>query len=110
MAHRSFLNKTVHAGEAYGPESIFEAITDLHAERIGHGCNLFRWDLIGTGEGRGGRKVGGRRGDRRGGGGRKKMSGEDDDNYMSDDQKRAYVENLTMHLGVSIGSSVKYPP
>ena len=27
-AHRHFLQKTVHAGEAYGPESIFEAITE----------------------------------------------------------------------------------
>lgn len=40
-AHRYFLHKTVHAGEAYGPESIFEAITDLHTDRIGHGYYLF---------------------------------------------------------------------
>jgi len=33
-AHKHFLKKTVHAGEAYGPESIFQAITDLHADRI----------------------------------------------------------------------------
>ncbi len=39
-AHKKFLKKTVHAGEAYGPESIFQAITDLHAERIGHGTYL----------------------------------------------------------------------
>jgi adenosine deaminase len=39
--HKHFLKKTVHAGEAYGPESIFQAITDLHADRIGHGFNLF---------------------------------------------------------------------
>ena len=39
-AHRNFLKKTVHAGEAYGPESIFQAITDLHADRIGHGTYL----------------------------------------------------------------------
>jgi len=32
--HRNFLKKTVHAGEAYGPESIFQAITELHADRI----------------------------------------------------------------------------
>ncbi|MCK5851779.1 adenosine deaminase family protein, partial [bacterium] len=37
IAHRNFLKKTVHAGEAYGPESIFQAITLLHADRIGHG-------------------------------------------------------------------------
>ncbi len=40
FAHRNFLKKTVHAGEAYGPESIFQAITDLHADRIGHGYYL----------------------------------------------------------------------
>ena len=40
LAHKNFLKKTVHAGEAYGPESIFQAITDLHAERIGHGTYL----------------------------------------------------------------------
>ncbi|HEY3359981.1 MAG TPA: adenosine deaminase family protein [Polyangia bacterium] len=39
-AHRNFLMKTVHAGEAYGPESIFQAITELHADRIGHGYFL----------------------------------------------------------------------
>lgn len=87
LAHQSFLNKTVHAGEAYGAESIFSAITDLHAERIGHGCNLFRWDIIGEGEGRGGRS-------------KSKTEKEE----MSDDDKRAYVENLTRYLGVSIDS------
>ena len=45
-AHGHFLKKTVHAGEAYGPESIFQAITGLHADRIGHGYHLFRPDLI----------------------------------------------------------------
>ena len=40
-AHQNFLKKTVHAGEAYGPESIFDAITILHADRIGHGYHLF---------------------------------------------------------------------
>lgn len=39
--HTHFLKKTVHAGEAYGPESIFQAITKLHADRIGHGMRLF---------------------------------------------------------------------
>lgn len=46
-AHRSFMHKTVHAGEAYGPESIFQAITDLHADRIGHGYHLFSPQLCG---------------------------------------------------------------
>ena len=46
FAHENFLKKTVHAGEAYGPESIFQAITDLHADRIGHGYHLFSPWLI----------------------------------------------------------------
>jgi adenosine deaminase len=41
LAHDHFLGKTVHAGEDYGPESIFQAITDCHADRIGHGTWLF---------------------------------------------------------------------
>jgi adenosine deaminase len=45
-AHENFMKKTVHAGEAYGPESIFQAITDLHADRIGHGYHLFSPWLI----------------------------------------------------------------
>lgn len=45
-AHRNFLMKTVHAGEAYGPESIFQAITELHADRIGHGTYLLQTDMI----------------------------------------------------------------
>lgn len=44
--HRHFLKKTVHAGEAYGPESIFQAITDLHADRIGHAFYLYSHDLV----------------------------------------------------------------
>lgn len=44
--HKNFIYKTVHAGEAYGPESIFSAITDCYANRIGHGTNLFRLDMI----------------------------------------------------------------
>ncbi|HPN31289.1 MAG TPA: adenosine deaminase family protein [bacterium] len=40
-AHEHFINKTVHAGEAYGAESIFQAVTDLHANRIGHGFYIF---------------------------------------------------------------------
>ena len=45
-AHKHFLKRTVHAGEAYGPESIFQAITDLHADRIGHGTYLLEADEI----------------------------------------------------------------
>lgn len=46
FAHRNFMAKTVHAGEAYGPESIFQAITELHADRIGHGFHIFSHDKI----------------------------------------------------------------
>jgi len=42
MAHSAFLGKTVHAGEDYGPESIFQAITDCRADRIGHGTKIFQ--------------------------------------------------------------------
>jgi len=45
-AHKHFLKRTVHAGEAYGPSSIFQAITDCHADRIGHGTYLFADYLI----------------------------------------------------------------
>jgi adenosine deaminase len=41
FVHRNFIKKTVHAGEAYGPASIFQAITKLNADRIGHGTRLF---------------------------------------------------------------------
>ena len=46
LAHKHFMKKTVHAGEAFGPESIFQAITELHADRIGHGVHLFNEDMI----------------------------------------------------------------
>ncbi len=45
-AHSNFLRKTVHAGEAYGPESIFQAITECYANRIGHGTWLFADEMI----------------------------------------------------------------
>jgi len=35
------INVTIHAGEAYGPESISQAIHDCGAHRIGHGCRLW---------------------------------------------------------------------
>lgn len=37
---------TCHAGEAYGPESIMDAVKYCHARRIGHGTQLFRWKNI----------------------------------------------------------------
>ena len=46
FVHKNFMKKTVHAGEAYGPESIFQAVTDLYADRIGHGTYLLDPDAI----------------------------------------------------------------
>lgn len=46
FAQRHFLRKTVHAGEAYGPESIFQAITRLKADRIGHGTHLYSVEQV----------------------------------------------------------------
>ena len=46
FAHERFMKKTVHAGEAYGPPSIFQAIADCHTDRIGHGTYLFEHQLI----------------------------------------------------------------
>ena len=45
-AHQNFLLKTVHAGEAYGAESIFEALTQCYADRLGHGYSLFSPEMI----------------------------------------------------------------
>lgn len=45
-AHNHFLRTTVHAGEDYGPESIFQAVSDCHAKRIGHGTHLFAHDMV----------------------------------------------------------------
>ncbi|MBT3236570.1 MAG: adenosine deaminase family protein [Bdellovibrionales bacterium] len=46
LVHKNFMHKTVHAGEAYGAESIFQAITELYADRIGHCYYLFDTDKI----------------------------------------------------------------
>jgi len=46
FAHQNFLLKTVHAGEAYGAESIFEALTLCYADRLGHGYSLFSPAMI----------------------------------------------------------------
>ena len=39
---------TIHAGEAFGPESIQQAVVDNHAKRIGHGTNLHKNELLMT--------------------------------------------------------------
>lgn len=44
--HKHFMKKTVHAGEAYGPESIFQAITELYADRIGHAYYLYDYEMV----------------------------------------------------------------
>ncbi|HNT65070.1 MAG TPA: adenosine deaminase [bacterium] len=36
------LHRTVHAGEAVGPESVWSALRDLHVERIDHGTNAHK--------------------------------------------------------------------
>lgn len=46
FAKQNFLKTTVHAGEAYGPESMFQAITNLNADRIGHGTHLYSHELV----------------------------------------------------------------
>jgi len=46
FAHQNFMHLTVHAGEAYGPESIHQAVTELYPERIAHGFHLFDKEKI----------------------------------------------------------------
>ena len=46
LAGQGWLGNTVHAGEAFGAESIFQAVTKLHATRIGHGLYLFDADRL----------------------------------------------------------------
>jgi adenosine deaminase len=40
LVRRNNINVTIHAGEAYGPASIAEALHVCGAHRIGHGCRL----------------------------------------------------------------------
>jgi adenosine deaminase len=46
FAQEHFMHKTVHAGEGYGAESIFQAVSVLDADRIGHGLHLFEPDRV----------------------------------------------------------------
>jgi adenosine deaminase len=41
-AHRSGIPITIHAGESLGPDSVWSAIEELHASRIGHGIQAIR--------------------------------------------------------------------
>jgi adenosine deaminase len=41
LIRRNNINCTIHAGEAFGPESIAQAIHTCGAHRIGHGCRLW---------------------------------------------------------------------
>lgn len=41
LVRHNNVNVTIHAGEAYGPESIHQAIHVCGAHRIGHGCRLW---------------------------------------------------------------------
>lgn len=45
-ASEALLFKTVHAGEAYGPESVYQAVAKCHADRIGHGTWLLSPERI----------------------------------------------------------------
>lgn len=40
LIRRNNINCTIHAGEAFGPESVSQAIHSCGAHRIGHGCRL----------------------------------------------------------------------
>ncbi len=40
LVRKNNINVTIHAGEAYGPESVAQAIHTCGAHRIGHGCRL----------------------------------------------------------------------
>ncbi|WP_437589824.1 adenosine deaminase [Sorangium sp. So ce1000] len=40
LVRQNNINCTIHAGEAYGPESIAQALHVCGAHRIGHGCRL----------------------------------------------------------------------
>ena len=41
LAHQAELGITLHAGEAAGPASIHQALTDCHAQRLGHATWVF---------------------------------------------------------------------
>ncbi|WP_166973011.1 adenosine deaminase [Brevibacterium atlanticum] len=49
--HQAYVPVTVHAGEAAGKESIHEAVTICHAQRLGHGARIVEDMDIVEGEG-----------------------------------------------------------
>ncbi|MGC2942264.1 MULTISPECIES: adenosine deaminase [Brevibacterium] len=49
--HQAYVPVTIHAGEAAGKESIHEAITICHAQRLGHGARIVEDMEIVDGEG-----------------------------------------------------------
>eukprot|EP00565_Helicotheca_tamesis_P005833 CAMPEP_0185731328 /NCGR_PEP_ID=MMETSP1171-20130828/12604_1 /TAXON_ID=374046 /ORGANISM="Helicotheca tamensis, Strain CCMP826" /LENGTH=449 /DNA_ID=CAMNT_0028400573 /DNA_START=40 /DNA_END=1389 /DNA_ORIENTATION=- len=85
FAHKKFFHKTVHAGEGYGPESIYQAITDLHAERIGHGYHVFDASSI-----------------------QKEMSLEEKQEYV--DNLSQYLGNMRVCLEVCLTSNLQTLP
>ena len=51
LIHRANFHVTIHAGEAFGPPSIWEAIQYCGAERLGHGVRIID-DVAFNGDGR----------------------------------------------------------
>ena len=45
-ATQGYIPITIHAGEAFGPESIRQALIHSNAKRIGHGTNLYKDPLL----------------------------------------------------------------
>eukprot|EP00164_Ancoracysta_twista_P006635 GFYU01009271.1.p1 GENE.GFYU01009271.1~~GFYU01009271.1.p1 ORF type:complete len:431 (-),score=91.38 GFYU01009271.1:539-1831(-) len=45
-AYENFLPATAHAGEAWGPDSVYQAVAYCHAKRIGHGVHLFSQEML----------------------------------------------------------------
>jgi adenosine deaminase len=46
IVHKNHINSTVHAGEAFGPSSIAQALHYCGAHRIGHGTRLLEDDVL----------------------------------------------------------------
>ena len=89
-AHKKRLSATVHAAEAFGPESLNQAVTCLHADRIGHGFHLFSDDLVQD------PKNGGEGKDE--GGASSSSSSSSSSSAGSRKQRADYVENLVRYV------------